>query len=86
MMVYAVMGSSPSIGSTMERVVVVVLIGENMIGCSIDLKGRVLDAVGIATRDTAQVRMLPVNTIVAGIIETEDDITLYSVSVVDEEV
>lgn len=70
----------------MKSVQATVLIGIGVESLSIDLEGRVLDSVCVTSRHTAQVRVLLVDLVIAGVVETKDDVTLFTVDVLDEEV
>ena len=70
----------------MQGVQAVVLVGINVVLLAIDLESRVLDSVGIAAGHTTQVRVLLVDLVVAGIVEAEDNVTDFTVDVLDEEV
>lgn len=70
----------------MQGVQPAVLVGVDVVDLAVDLEGRVHDPVGVAAGDTAQVRVLLVDLVVAGIVEAEDDVTLLAVDVLDEEV
>jgi hypothetical protein len=63
-----------------------VLVGVDLKGLAVNLESGVHDPVGIAAGDTAQVRVLLVDLVVAGIVESEDDVALDTVDVLDEEV
>lgn len=70
----------------MQGIQSAVLIGVDVKGLAVNLKGGVHDPVGIASGDTTQVRVLLVDLVVAGIVETEDNVALNTMDVLDEEV
>ena len=72
--------------STVEGVQSAMLVGINLKDLAVNLESGVHDPVGVTTGDTTQVRVLLVDLVVAGIVETEDDVTLDTVNVLDEEV
>lgn len=72
--------------TTVQGVQAVVLVGINMVLLAINLESRVLDPVGVAAGHTAQVRVLLVDLVVAGIVEAEDDVADFTMDVLDEEV
>lgn len=75
-----------SLTATVKGVQPTVLVSIDMESLAIDLESGVLDPVRIATWNTTQVRMLLVDPVVGGIVETKDDVTLFTVDVLDEKV
>jgi hypothetical protein len=63
-----------------------VLVGVDLEDLAVNLESGVHDPVGVASGDTTQVRVLLVDLVVAGIVETEDDVALDAVDVLDEQV
>ena len=70
----------------MQGVQPAVLISINVVSLTIDLESRVLNPVGVAAGHTTQVRVLLVDLVVAGIVETKDNVADFAVDVLDEEV
>jgi hypothetical protein len=85
-----------------EGIATSVLVGSYVVGLAINLEGRVLDAIGVTSRDTTgdllvieldpvrvyppEVRVKLVLGVVGSVVPTENDITLDSVLVCDEQV
>lgn len=57
----------------------------DVISLPVNLEGAVPDAIRIATRHAAKVRVLPIDPIVAGVIEASYDVSLDSILVIDEQ-
>lgn len=72
--------------AAVKSVQAAMLIGVGVESLPIDLEGRVLDSVRVTSRHTAQVRVLLVDLVVAGIVEAKNDVTLFTVDVLNEEV
>ena len=72
--------------TTVEGVQSTVLVGVDLEDLAVNLESGVLDSVGVASGNTTQVRVLLVDLVVGGIVETEDDVALNTVDVLDEEV
>ena len=67
--------------TTVEGVQSTVLVGVDLEDLAVNLESGVLDSVGVASGNTAQVRVLLVDLVVGGIVETEDDVALNTVDV-----
>lgn len=72
--------------TTVQSVQTAMLVGVNVVLLAIDLESGVLDSVGITSGHPAQVRVLLIDAVVAGIVEAKDNIALYAVNVFDEQV
>lgn len=61
-------------------------VGGDVVRLAVNLKGAVLDAVGVPARDVAIVGMLPVERVVRGVVPAGDNVTLDAMLVLDEQV
>ena len=84
MVMYQQLGNG--LTTTVQGIQAAVLVGVDVVLLAINLEGRVLDSVGVAAGHTAQVRVLLVDLVVAGIVEAEDNVADFTVDVLDEEV
>lgn len=82
----------PAIRPAMQRIDALgaarlgVLIRQHMERLAIDLEAGIADAVGVAARHGAEVRVLAVDGVVAGVVEAAHDVALDAGRVVEEEV
>lgn len=63
-----------------------VLVRQHVVRLAVDGERAVLDAVGVAARHGAEMGVLPVDAVVAGVVEAADDVQLGPGAVVQEEV
>jgi hypothetical protein len=75
----------PAIGSTMQSVVVVVLVRENVELLAVDLEGAVLDAVGVTAGYTTEMGM-HLALVVNRLVEAKHDVALNTILASDEKV
>ena len=75
----------PAMRAAMKSVAVV-LIEVSMVCVAIDGKGTILDPVRIAAWDTVKVRMQGALRVVGSVVESKDNITLYTMGISDEEI
>lgn len=82
----------PAIGAAVQGVHALgichgrVLVGLDLVLYAVDLKGGVLDAIGIAARHSTKVRVLFVLAVVRGVVEAGDNVALDAIAVLDNEV
>ena len=57
-----------------------------MVSIPIELEGRILDAVGVAPWDAAEMRMLTIFSVVRRVVPAKYDVTLNAVGVIEKEV
>ena len=63
-----------------------ILVGVDVVGLTVEIESGILDAVGIAAWYSAIMRMQFVLGVVGSIIPSKDNITLYTVGVMDKQV
>ena len=77
---------TPAIQTTVQSVSTAILVGRDVVVNAVDIERAVLDTVCVTSGDTAKVRVNGVFRVVGGIVVPEDNVALYAIFALDEQV